>query len=108
MILTRSTTTAQSLFAESPLDVAKIASFLSELNRYPKSVLCFEDRATAHTRFIDASFSVERLRRQALGVGVMMLGPTVPCLFMGTEFFTEQNFTAVPDELDWGCRNPAE
>lgn len=71
-------------------------------------MLCFEDRATAHTRFIDASFSVERLRRQALGVAITMLGPTVPCLFMGTEFFTEQNFTAVPDELDWGFKNPEE
>ena len=106
--LTRSTTSAQSLFSESPLSVSKAASFLSELNRLPRNVFCFEDRATAHTRFVDAAFSTDRLRRQALAMGVMLLGPTIPCLFMGTEFFTEQNFTAEPEELDWNFRNIEE
>ena len=100
--------TAQRLLSPDALQVDAVAAFLLELNEAQNSIFCFEDRYTSSQRFVGADPSADRLRLQAVGLGIMAMAPTIPCVFMGTEFFTAQNFTDNPEGLDWSFLSERE
>ena len=51
----------------------------------------------------DSSYRTYRVH--SMGLAIVLTSPLIPCLFMGTEFFTTVPFTVTPDRLNLNFRN---
>ena len=51
----------------------------------------------------DSSYRTHRVH--GMGLAMVLTSPLIPCLFMGTEFFTTVSFTSTPDRLNLNFRN---
>lgn len=99
--------TLTDILSESVLNITRLESFLLQLNLQSphSSIFCYESRNTANPRFMtrsndtDPQYRIPRLH--AIGLTILLTSPSIPCIFMGTEFFTETPFTETPSMLDF-------
>lgn len=51
----------------------------------------------------DSAYRTHRVH--SMGLAIVLASPLIPCLFMGTEFFTDVPFIATPNRLNLNFRN---
>ena len=101
------TSSLTSLLSQSTLNLTQLESLLHQLNHHSphSSIFSYESRNSADPRFMmrsnesDPYYRVPRMH--AVGLTIVLTSPSIPSLFMGTEFFTDTPFTDTPSILDF-------
>lgn len=100
------TSSLTSLLSQSPFNLTLLEDILRHTYHHSphSSIISYESRNTANPRFMQRTDETDPQyhipRKHAIALTIVLTSPSIPSLFMGTEFFSDTPFTETPSILD--------